>query len=378
MSARRWLLGLCLIALAAGLTYWLATHLEHRVERLDRGFVGEARRNPYLACEHFLRRMGVPARSLANPKALDKLPPADETILIPTERATLGEARSRALLDWVKRGGHLIVRVRHPIKGQRPAPDPLLDPLGVHGRDLGWENVKPGETTKVDREPGGEPMEVAFRPTYVLDTDGSKPIWEIHDARGTRLVQIGLGKGRITVLSDTGVWENARIGDHSHARLLFVLAAERPRSPVLILASDDLPPLWRWLWERVPAIVISAALLLLAWLAQAPGRFGPLRPEPEPRRRALLEHIEATGHFLWRQGGASELEEATRQALLRRLRRHHPQLARAPGAERARRLAELSGLGPRLIRSALDGEPIEGRDPFTRRIQVLETLRRHL
>ncbi len=378
MRVRRWLLALGLAASAVGLVYWLATHLERRIERVERGFVGEARRNPYLAGEDFLRRMGVAASTLEDPRSLDRLPAPDGTLLIPSDRAVLGEARSRALLDWVRRGGHLIVRVRRPTEGEAPAPDPLLDPLGIRGRDLGWENVDAGETTIVDREESTDLLEIAFHPTYVLDAGGVEPLWEISDPEGIRLIQIALGAGRLTVLSDTSMWENDHIGDYSHARLLFVLAGERPHSPFLILARDDLPPLWRWLWGHAPAVVIAAALLLLAWLAQAPGRFGPLRPDPQPRRRALLEHIEACGHFLWRQGAVGVLEEATRQALLQRLRRYHPQLAQLPPIEQARRLAERSGLGPRLIRRALEGEALEGRDQFTRRIQVLETLRKAL
>jgi hypothetical protein len=366
-----------LAALAlGGLGLWLSENLERRTERIDRGFTGEARRNPYLAAEHFLRRMGVAAHTLDGPRALDTLPSTDALVLIPTERSTLGPERSRSLLRWVQAGGHLVVRIRRPVRGQEPTPDPLLDPLGVSGRNLGWENVQAGSTTLVEPEGSDALLEIDFHAIHVIDAGHAEPVWEVSDPHGLRLVQLRRGAGRITVLSDTHIWENAHIGDYDHARLLYMLVRQTPGAELLILRSDELPPLWRWVWQRAPAVVIAASLLLLAWLLRAPHRFGPVLPAPEGPRRRLLEHVEASGHYLWKRGPREPLVQAAKQGLMRRLRRRRPDLADAPALARA--LADATGIGARTVEQALGDAPVAGREAFTRRIQIIETLRKRL
>jgi hypothetical protein len=378
MSRRALVIALLVVSAAGGLTALLYASLERKTERVDRGFTGEARRNPYLAGEYFLRRMGVPSRMLEGPRELDRLPPPDATLLLPTERSTLGPERSRALLGWVEDGGHLIVRIRRPVPGEKEPRDPLLDPLGIGARNLGWENVQAGSTTLIEREGTDDLMEIDFYATHVIDTHAIRPEWEVSDPHGVRLVQIRRGAGRVTVLSDTLIWENDRIGDYDHARLLYMLARQNPGGEVLILRTDDLPPLWRWVWQRVPGVVIAGGLLLLAWLLRAPRRLGPLLPDAGARRRRLLEHVEASGHYLWKRGPREPLVDAAREGLMRRLRRTRPDLAGAPPAQLAARLAEATGLGARTVASALAEGPVTGREAFTRRIQILETLRKRL
>jgi hypothetical protein len=378
MSRRALVIALFSVLAVVGLGAWLAANLERKTERIDRGFTGEARRNPYLGAEYFLRRMGVPARTLDSPRALDPLPRTSATLLLPTERATLGQRRSQALLGWVRNGGHLIVRIRRPVPGEVDPRDPLLDPVGIGGLNLGWENVQPGVTTLIDRDGSDDLLEIDFHATHILSADQVDTEWEVSDAHGVRLAQVRPGAGRLTVLSDTMIWENGRIGDYDHARLLYILARQQPGGEVLILRTDDLPPLWRWVWERLPGVVVAAGLLLLGWLLRAPRRFGPLLPVPDPRRRRLLEHVDASGHYLWKHGARHALVHAARQGLLHRVRLARPDLARLPAPELARALAEATGLGAKAVEQALQGPPEDSRDAFTRRVQIIETLRKRL
>jgi len=378
LSRQSLLTGLLATVIVVALGAWLATHFEVTSRKVYQGFVGEARRNPYLAAEYFLRRMGLDARTLESPRELNRLPSPEATIIIPTERFTLGKERAEALLDWARQGGHLIVRVRRPIRWNTDPEDPLLDLLKIGGTDLGWDDVEAQTTTVIDREDRDDLMEVDFYEPYVLDTDIADPLWQVDDPYGTRLIQVALGHGRLTVLSNIDFWSNDSIDDYSHARLLYILAATQGGGEVLILRSDDLPPIWQWVWDRMPALVIATVLLLLAWLARATRRFGPLLPAAAPPRRKLLEHVEASGHYLWRTGCRSELVEASREALLRRLRLAQPHLAGLRPKELSVRLADLTGLGARAIEQALIGPDTSGREQVMRRIQILEILRKRL
>ena len=71
-------------------------------------------------------------------------------------------------------------------------------------------------------------------------------------------------------------------------------------------------PLWLWLWIHAGPLVIVLTLLLIAWLFGAVRRFGPMQPVPPPARRRVLEHIEAAGHFLWKQNQRHRLVEGVR------------------------------------------------------------------
>jgi hypothetical protein len=82
---------------------------EKRSIEIPSGYQGEAARNPYLAAQRLLERMGTPVRSFAELPGIHELPPPDATLLVPTPRRTLGKARALELTRWVESGGNLVV-----------------------------------------------------------------------------------------------------------------------------------------------------------------------------------------------------------------------------------------------------------------------------
>jgi hypothetical protein len=67
-------------------------------------------------------------------------------------------------------------------------------------------------------------------------------------------------------------------------------------------------------------------------------------PAPAPHRRALLEHVQAAGEFLYRRDGGRSLHQLACHAVLARLRRRDPACARLNGEALYARLAERGGL----------------------------------
>ena len=94
-----------------GGTLWFHNNYELKDIEEYTGFRGEARSNHLFAARVFLKRMGIPAEKK---DGLFKLPSTDSVILIDTERATLPQKTLDELMQWVKRGGHLIIRARTP------------------------------------------------------------------------------------------------------------------------------------------------------------------------------------------------------------------------------------------------------------------------
>jgi hypothetical protein len=101
--------------------------------------------------------------------------------------------------------------------------------------------------------------------------------------------------------------------------------------------------LWRWLLDRAAPVVASAMPLLVCWLWAASRRFGPALPAPRSQRRSLVEHIGASGRFLWREARGTALYEAVLDELRQRNRLRHPAWAELPVEEMAQRAAALSG-----------------------------------
>jgi hypothetical protein len=100
------------------------------------------------------------------------------------------------------------------------------------------------------------------------------------------------------------------------------------------------PPFLEWVRRDAWPVLAAAALLLVLWLARIIPRFGPLVPDAPPVRRSLLEHVVASGRFLWSRGAGAELVEAVSERAARTARRRgvstQPIGAVAPGTVIAR------------------------------------------
>lgn len=399
-------------AVAAAVTLFFSS-CEKRSIEIPRGYKGEASRNPYLATQRLLERLGAPVASFRElPRSL-ALEPSEATLILPTPRRTLGRARARELMRWVEDGGHLIVVSWQLFDDESRSPDFVLDPLGVrqylNERDESApeapepdapepEEPEPlvtkasaAEAAPAEDEPElaravfpdrAEPLEVEFDPEYRIELDteaeGAR-VFEIGDANGVHLVTLKAGRGLVTALTDDYFLTQPVIADWDHAELVYRLAHFAGRSgPVWIVYGDEFPGALSLVWRHGWMVVASGALVLALWLWSASRRFGPIEPDPPGERRELMEHVRAAGRFQLRSGAASELLAATRDALLEKLRERHPGLATLSPAAQAERLAELSFLPRESVASALafGSEPDASR--FAKNVATLEKIRRSL
>lgn len=415
------------VALCAGAFF---ACFERREIEVPVGASAEARRNRYLAIGRLLERMGhsvVVERQLARLAALPD-PPA--TVFLPLNRTTLGAERSERLLDWVERGGHLVV-VTYTVWGV-PAdedradagadaivsgrPDLLLDRFGLRQRQARSAPVAPEEPEAQEPAPEQaeapdeekpEPTPPTFRDflkgdfdganretAYATIVDGEEPlalefdddlwwddtqgvvVWSVAGDVGAHLVEVEHGEGRITALTSDEPFANATLGDADHAEFVvrWLRDGREARAPVWIFPEAEWPSLPTLLRRHAaPALVAGAALLAL-WLWRALFRFGPALPAPDGARRRWLEHLEAAGRFHWRQDRGRTLLAEQRADVLRELARKRPAWPRLPEAERRERIAQASGLTPEQVTHALYDEARSPRN-FTAAVRALERLR---
>ena len=384
----------------------------------------EARRNPYLAFERFMLRMGRPLERQNDARQLDHLPPGSIVILDEQRRAHMTAERLDRLLAWVHGGGYLIVA---PESGTRD--DPILKAFQLSRFERAAANATPPSAPTRDdedeeedsgpkadgkqcpaptappaRQPGDlcaptpakQPppqrysLQIPGSPrTLVADysgtglcTDQIAPAWAAGaPGFGAQILHFRHGAGQVTFVNHLrGLLNNWRIGEHDHAELIWSLIEQQApgqNTRVTFVTRLSVPTLFEWLAESAWAALIAGAALLLLWLWRVVPRFGPPRPEAAPERRQLREHLAALGRYVWRLDGLDHWLAIARENFLQRLALRHPALAALPPGEQASALARLTGRSASMIAAALHG-PAGSTTNFTVALRTLKNLERSL
>ncbi len=374
MSRRRRLLpaavAVAWLAVVAGLFLLLFERVDEEVVRGPRG---AARRDPLLAARRLITALGVPAEA---GHRVVPVPDPSEALLLVAPPGTVSAEEMDRLLDWVEAGGDLIATPQRA----------LLDFIGVEldesphgggeGDDGDGDPEAAGDVLAID--PGdGRAYRVEVTPTpRLIDDVGTA---EYGSGPGDRHVVLRYrhGAGTVTFLATDWPLHNLTIGDHEHASFLWALVtAEGRPSAVRVVWRIPRESLLAVLGERAWAALASGLVLLGAWAWRRSRRFGPLLPDPPPARRSLLEHVRASGDFLYRHGRAGALVEAARRAVQRTAAAGHAGWSRLPAGEVRARLVRASGLPDDLVAAALERPPPADPAAFTRTIQTLEQMRK--
>ena len=336
--------GLVLVCLALA-TAWFLANFERRTESEHTGFHGKARRDQWLAAERLLQRMGAKAVSVRSLPELASLP-TSATLMLPMGRQSLNPQSRRSLLNWVNHGGRLIVEAEPLYQ-----PDPVLDMFGVQrkavkaaeGAKKTAADIAGRKIVKIDLPPELEPVE-ALLGRY-MDLQARNPIAHFGDDRATAALLLRFGSGHVLALNEFDVFSNRMISEHDHAEFLWRIVQMDSGMPSVFFFFDPKKlSLFDWLGANAWSALASGGLFLALWLWSAVPRLGPIAPDPERARRRLLDHLRASGRFLWVHGGAQLLIDAARDACLRRITRVHPDLIASAEPERSARLQELIGL----------------------------------
>jgi hypothetical protein len=361
--------GLWTIALVAGIglgTIWFLLNFEQVPSREWIGMSGEARRNPYLALQRLAERMGTPAHEVRSLAELGQLPTRG-VLLLPRPRAELALRERDRLREWAANGGHLVIEAE-PIR----VPDPLLDSLGV--RRAGAKVKDPRKPVEIDWPGATRPLQANLPTWQVLIAKSPRIAAGTED--GAVLIQLDYGEGRVTALSGFGFLENRAIGMRDHAELAWRVVGDQ--GLLLVFNNPERLSLTRWLLDYAPAVLAVTSMLILMWLWRVAPRFGPIAPDPERSRRSLVDHLRASGRFLWNAGKRATLAEAAREMALRRVTRAHPDFASLSARERAARLANSFGIAPEDAQRLLAPQAPRTIPEFVRSISVLRIIHERL
>ena len=372
----------CLLG-AGGLYVW------HKAipydEVVDRGPSPEALGNPYLAAEHFLREQGLVVDHANGLERLSDLPPKDRSLLLLGERGNMTPRQVDQLLDWAKSGGHLLV-VAEALWDEETdkSGDLLLDRLYIHQTlsdepdQLAPARKKKGpDLTKLYVDNETAPAYFSFDTDFNLTDPKHLAQFSANSAKSSHLMQLNLGQGSVTVVTDSDLWKTPGIGKHDNAWLLWYL---NQGTHVTLLFNSDVDDLFTLLMRYFPQALVALAALIALALWQAGMRQGPIQAPAPKARRQLQEHLEASADFLLRRSGQGPLLHALQRDILRAARRRHPGFEHLDTAEQWQVLEHLTRQPSHVISQALGPLPAKrlSSADFSRQVACLQTLRNAL
>lgn len=377
-----WLLLACLLG-AGGLYAWSKAIPYDEV--VDHGPSPEALANPYLAAENFLRQQGLTVEQANSLERLGSLPATGNSLLLLGARSNMSPRQVEHLLAWVRSGGHLLL-VAEALWDEETGKsgDLLLDRLQIH-QSL---SDKPEEPTPARQKKAPDLTKLyvdneTAAAYFSFDTDFNlidpKHLaqFSANSARSSHLMQLNLGNGRVTVITDSDLWKNPAIGKYDNAWLLWYLSQG---TAVTLLFNSDVDDLFTLLLRYFPQALVALISLLALGLWRAGMRQGPIQPPAPKARRQLLEHLKASADFLLRHSGQGTLLQALQRDIMRTARQRHPGFEHLDNTEQWRVLEHLTRQPSHVISQALGPLPAKrlSSADFSRQVACLQTLRNAL
>ena len=358
----------------------------------------EARRNPYLAAERFLERFDVETHRNQGLSLLDDLPPTSGTIVIGASLRGVAPRRRDALLDWVERGGRVVLVATELESASGEANDPLLARLGISLREAEDEDDEAQQEELSDEEKvqeilqdlalmadrcgSGErltsiwlegeqhAMKAMFSANRQLSFDPQLGYAAATSPAGYQLVSAALGGGRVHVVTSAALWRNPQIGCHDHAHVLRWLG--EGRAGVWWLVDLEVPGILEILTDRFTIATGLTAILLVLWIWRGE-RSTQLAPKDPGQRRSVLEHVQGMARFRWQQGQGAALVDELRLSVLRGLT-FEDEGARADWFSAAARTA---GVSEEQVRWALESEVTKDVQAVKRMVRILNDINTH-
>ena len=215
-----------------------------------------------------------------------------------------------------------------------------------------------------------------LRLTFTGGRQVQESVWSIFD-RGPQAMRVDVGDGTVTVLNSIpSAFMQQSILDCDHAPMLAAALQAEAGGTVWFYLSEKRQALLPWLWQEGWIAAVLGALTLAAALWRRAVRFGPALPTPPRLRRSIGEQVRGMGHYLMRHGSEALLL-AQQRALESTAAKRLVDYSRHPLPERARRIAQATGVSEPDLHAALSARFCT-RVELPARLQILELARRRL
>ena len=358
------------------LGFWLADNIEQVTIKEHVGYQGEAKNNQYLAFEYFVSAYGYQTQRLHALSVKKPLPPTGSLLLIATKRSLLGQQMSRNLIDWVVDGGHLVITAEAPLSDTKYR-DNLLDPLGLQLQSI--ETTIEEETIKSYQFDGEELMLDLYHFSVLFNESEMDLYWALNDEHGIHAAQFILGGGTLTLFNSLYIFNNEMLSKADHARLLHGILSSFPDlDQVYYTLDDDYESLFSWLWNQATLAFILFMILLSFIIWNKTKRFGPILNRDSISTIRFIDHIKASGVFLWKNQHANVLLNAARTSLLAKIRLRFPEWDQLSLTDQVEKIQSVVELDKNDITTVLSTDSAVHSREFKHIIRTMEKIRKTL
>lgn len=361
---------------------------EYEVEDVPTGYRGEARVNPYLAAERFVRESGRPVKSSRVWADF-----GDETGVVFMPGAYLrSKAEGIRVLDWVAGGGLLVLTVEGgeperndfttnqsgsgvPKTGDFPGFDYLLDETEIEVSFFDWSGVPEEEMSErghLARAWHVASLKMSDDSILDLEFEGNVGLrsetsfdWEGNGELPSRVVSTYYGQGRVVVMAHARPLRSPYLDRLDHAAFIEVITNWDTRGEVVFLYGSNLTFLGL-LWQRAWMVLLPGLILLAGWLWMRIPRFGPVMEDQFQTKKPYGESLAAEARFLWRRGKVDHYIRPLRA----RLELDH----QGDPATLYQRLADQTGLTKEEVAEALTLPPTKDSGTLIKLVQKLQVL----
>ncbi|MEO8671218.1 MAG: DUF4350 domain-containing protein [Tahibacter sp.] len=368
MNRRSWSIAAALLLSLGCLAAWWFYTFERVEESVDAPMRGEARYNPLFALKKTLQAQGVKVSSRANLNLRAMALKPGDTLVLGADVRTLSRDQASEIIGWVETGGHLLFALPQGSEGRDGE---LLDALAltvVERRNCLYWRVRDAE----------KPAEHCFRFGFQVDEDEVDQFAFLrgNNEQGYTMGHRLHGDGSWTVAGDLDFLRNHELRLAGNDTFTWqILGSSLHGGTVHLVYAADVPPLYVLIVERGWPVLLPTLLALFTWLWMRAQRLGPVLPITMQHRRALREHIQASGEFSFRRGRAAGLHAAVRRRFLEHLRHRDPVIAALPPDDLVSALAKQHQRSVSDVRHALNPEQLIHPDAFFAAIKTLVQLR---
>ena len=368
------------VVLGALLAVWIALNFEWVEITVPGKQRGEARKDSHYAARLLVERLDRGGRTMTDPDQIVQVPEKHTMAALNLFPNVVARRLEPALVEWVKRGGHLVIVVPgmwqseqfteefglHRL-GVHPAPrieksyrwDAVVETVQLEGRTL-KTSIAGCDVFKVDHPLVWSATVRGYRPYSIKDRNEesgpgdaeTKDKPKLVDEDALALARWQLGKGHVTAVCNDNFLNNHLIGKHDNAELAARVLLRDVPGEVIFISNADYPSLFEWLGDKAWPALISAGLLILLLIWHRMPRFSAVVPEPTATRPGLREHLLGMARFHLKRRHYQHLLQASREQVWRLAERHSGGRPMTTAD-----IAALTGVTEHELRTALDFTP---------------------
>lgn len=374
------------------------------------GYVGLAKKNPYLVAERYLQAGGHAVSSNTGALYFSD----NQGLVLSPASSVRSVGDSERVLGWVKDGGHFVCFLERgedyfrdvgdwahhtpanwsDDSEEQAGLDQLLASLEVEmiraedtreeetsEDDAYKEAVAKGKvlpysevvTVVADEGAAQFSMQLGGNQTLVPQNDYRPDDWYAAGAEH-RFLSRSYGLGRVTFISDARAFRNPYLQLQQHAEMLDYMAAGGGE---IVFSLGKVPGFMAMLGEHAWMALYGLLLLTVLWLWKNLPRFGPLLDVSDEDSRSYAQQVSNTGKFLWRHKCDAALLQPLRDAVVRKA--GHGYHTHDPDTHAlVEKLTAASGLAPEIVTEAMTRTEVRDAHSMVRISKTLQSLLKSL